>query len=102
MPQENEVKLLPCRFCNEYFQLQVIRVDFKNPSRDIIKCRGCGSQAKREFWQQRSTPFVMSEEIGENCTEGRNLKVIICTKNKTKEFIVDGNGELEEIKDKMK
>jgi len=42
--------LKSCRFCGEDFQLQVIRVDMKNPERDLIKCRKCRGEAPRKFW----------------------------------------------------
>lgn len=42
--------LKSCRFCGEDKQLQVITVDFKNPERDVIKCRKCGSKASQRWW----------------------------------------------------
>jgi len=46
-------KLLPCKFCGEDGQFQVIKVDMKNINRDIIKCRKCKGQAPREYWDNR-------------------------------------------------
>lgn len=53
MPDENP-KLKPCRFCSEDFQIQLIRVDFKNPDRDIVKCRKCKGEAPRKYWNSES------------------------------------------------
>lgn len=43
----------PCPFCDEQKQMQHIRIDFKNPGRDIIQCRVCGGKACRDVWQMR-------------------------------------------------
>lgn len=48
-----KMPLKPCPFCEENFQLQVIKVDAKNTGRDLIKCRKCKGQAPRKYWQGR-------------------------------------------------
>lgn len=50
MSKNNDLE--PRRFCGEDFQLQEIRVDLKNPGINIIKCKKCGSQAKKKYWQK--------------------------------------------------
>lgn len=46
-------QLKPCPHCEEAVQLQVQRIDLKNPWRDSIKCRACKSQASRMYWNHR-------------------------------------------------
>lgn len=58
-------ELKPCKHCGEDFQLQVIRVDFTNPDRDIIKCRKCNGSVCRKFWQHPTrTPEPTKAEQG--------------------------------------
>lgn len=47
--------LLGCPFCAECEQLEVRTIDYKNPDRDIVRCRNCGGNASRVNWQQRAT-----------------------------------------------
>lgn len=67
-------KLNPCVFCGEDKQLQVIKVDAKNPGRDLVKCRHCRGEAPRKYWNETKSRFskkdifiaireVMTEEI---------------------------------------
>ena len=58
-------KLKPCSHCRELVQLQVQRIDFKNPWRDIIKCRGCKSQATRMYWNHRPIENAINDVLME-------------------------------------
>lgn len=49
-------ELRPCSHCSEPKNFEVIRLDMRNIDRDHIKCRNCGSQSSRLWWNTRHIP----------------------------------------------
>lgn len=77
-----------CPFCKSK-QLEVVKIDMKDPSRDLIKCRHCRGQVMRYNWDTRHITKADAEAY---C---RDNGLIIVPVEPTEAMISKGHNEID-------
>lgn len=60
-----------CPFCKSK-QLEVVKIDMKDPGRDLIKCRHCRGQVMRYHWDTR---HITKADVEAYCRENSLVMV---------------------------
>jgi hypothetical protein len=55
-------ELEACPFCKTN-QLEVVKIDMKDPDRDLIKCRRCRGQVMRYHWNTRHITLDQAKQV---------------------------------------